>query len=73
MLETVEAPLEYIEALRDLRLTRWSDARLRNLMDRSNEGQLTVDEHEELATLVEWSERLSLIRTEAFRLLAKQP
>jgi uncharacterized small protein (DUF1192 family) len=42
-------------------------------MNRNNDGQLSSEEREELAGLVDWSERLSLLRAEAFRLLAQRP
>jgi hypothetical protein len=42
-------------------------------MDRNNEGLLTDAEREELESLVEWSESVSLLRAEAFRLLGKRP
>lgn len=70
---TVEAPLELVESLRDLRFPPFWDARLQSLMDRNSDGQLSSEEREELAGLVDWSERLSLLRAEAFRLLAQRP
>ncbi len=70
---TVEAPVEFVESLRDLRLPPLADARLQTLMDRNTEGELSPAERDELASLVEWSERLSLVRAVAFRLLRQQP
>lgn len=69
----MQAPLELVESLRDLRFPAVWDARLQSLMDRHNEGQLSSDDKEELAGLVEWSERLSLLQAEAFRLLEQRP
>ena len=42
-------------------------------MDRNTEGSLTEDERGELESLVEISERLSLVRAEAFHLLGRKP
>ena len=42
-------------------------------MDANNNGTLTVAEREQLASLVEWSESLSLLRARALRLLGEQP
>ena len=41
-------------------------------MDRNNDGQLTDNEREELESLVEMSESLSLVRAEALRLLGRK-
>jgi len=42
-------------------------------MDRNNDGSLTENEREELESLVEMSESLSLVRAEALRLLGRKP
>jgi hypothetical protein len=42
-------------------------------MDRNNEGLLSSSEREELESLVEWSESVSLLRAEALRLLGRHP
>ncbi len=42
-------------------------------MDRNTEGDLTSPEREELESLVELSERLSLVRAEALQLLGREP
>ena len=42
-------------------------------MDRNTEGKLTAQEREELESLVDLSERLSLVRAEALRLLGRTP
>ena len=69
----ISAPVDWIESIGELRLPPRTDHRLQTLMDRNNEGLLSETEREELAALVELSERLSLIRAEAFSLLGKQP
>jgi hypothetical protein len=70
---TVEAPLEFVESLADLRFPPRTDAHLQTLMDRNTEGQLTAMEREELEALVELSERLALLRAQALRLLGRKP
>ena len=42
-------------------------------MDRNNEGLLTDTERADLESLVELSERLSLVRAEAIHLLGRIP
>ena len=42
-------------------------------MDRNNEGLLQEPEREELESLVELSEQLSLVRGAALQILGKQP
>jgi hypothetical protein len=70
---TLEAPVQWVEAIGRLRLPGRSDARLQTLMDRNNEGQLTAEERSELEALVELSESLALVRGEALLLLAHRP
>jgi hypothetical protein len=65
----VDAPTDWVEAVSHLELPKWMDRRLQKLMDAGNEGQLTADEREELKSLVDWTERFSLIRAEALQLL----
>ncbi len=73
MMQTVEAPLELVEALATFRFPEKTDQRLQDLMDRNTEGQLTEMEREELEALVELSERLALLRAQALRLLGRKP
>jgi hypothetical protein len=56
-----------------LRLPAWADRRLQELMDRNTDGELSDDEREQLESLVEWSESVSLIRAEALHLLGTAP
>jgi hypothetical protein len=65
------APTEWIESVGELKFPARTDHRLQELMDRNNEGQLTEAERRELESLVELSERLSLVRAEALHLLGK--
>lgn len=70
---TIDAPLSWVETLVELRLPPRAESRLKALMDRNTEGDLTEGELAELESLVEVSENLSLVRAEAFHLLGRQP
>ena len=72
-MSTVDAPLEWVESVGNLRLPPRADERLQQLMDRNNEGLLTQAERAEMESLVELSERLSLVRAEAIHLLGRKP
>jgi hypothetical protein len=69
----ISAPLDWVELVSELRLPSRSDRRLQQLMDRNNDGLLTEGEREELASLVEVSETLSLVRAKALHLLGRAP
>ena len=67
----VEAPLELVESVAAMRFPAKADDRLRRLMDRNTNGQLTPAEKEELEALVELSETIALIRAKALRVLGR--
>jgi hypothetical protein len=73
MSSTIDAPLEWVETVGNLRLPPKTDQRLQELMDRNNEGALSEAERADLESLVELSERISLIRAEALHLLGRAP
>lgn len=73
MSTTTDAPLEWVQSVGDLRLPPKTDQRLQELMDRTNEGLLTEADRADLESLVELSERLSLVRAEALHLLGRKP
>jgi hypothetical protein len=73
MASVVEAPVEMVEAVADLRLPPKADQRMQYLMDRNNDGLLTADQKEDLEALVELSESLALVRAKALRLLGRKP
>ncbi len=73
MTSVVPAPLHMLEAVAALRLPAVSDRRLGRLMDRNNDGQLTDDERDELESLAELSETLSLVRAQALAILGRSP
>jgi hypothetical protein len=70
---TIAAPVDWIQAVGNLRFPSKTDRRLQELMDRNNEGLLQESEKGELEALVELSEQLSLVRGEALQILGKQP
>jgi hypothetical protein len=69
----MQAPREMVEAVAALHLPPTSDRRLNILMDRNNNGALSVEEKEELAALSELSETISLVRADALHLLGRSP
>ena len=73
MAAVVQAPLEMVEAVASLRLPPKADHRLQVLMDRNTNGNLAAEEREELETLVELSETISLVRAKALQLLGRKP
>ncbi|NNJ27480.1 hypothetical protein [Alienimonas chondri] len=70
---TVAAPVGWVRSVSELRLPDRTDRRLTELMDRNTEGTLTPAERDELASLVEMSETLALVRADAFGLLGSAP
>ena len=72
-MSVIEAPSEWVESVSSLRFPHKTDERMQELMHRNNEGQLTGDERLELESLVELSEKLSLVRAEAIMLLGRTP
>jgi hypothetical protein len=73
MSAVVEAPVELVEALADLRFPPRTDAMLQRLMDRNTEGLITSSEREQLEALVDLSETMSLLRAQALSLLGRTP
>jgi hypothetical protein len=73
MSAVIEAPVEMVEAVADLRLPPKADRRLQDLMDRNTNGALTPEEREQLGALVELSESIALVRSQALCLLKRPP
>ncbi len=69
----ISAPVKWVESVSALRLPRKADRRLQKLMDRHNDGQLSAQEREELESLVDLSEKLSLVRTKRFASWGRLP
>lgn len=72
-MSVIEAPVDWVESVSELKLPARTDERLQDLMDRNNEGRLTPSERAELESLVALSEELSLVRAEALLLLGRTP
>jgi hypothetical protein len=68
---TIEAPVELVTSVADLRFPSKIDLHLQALMDRNTEGQLSEAEREELEALVELSETISLLRVQALQALGR--
>ena len=68
-----KAPHDVAESVASLRFPPKADRRLQGLMDRNNEGILTPHEREELDTLVELSETMSLLCAKALHFLGRSP
>ena len=73
MSAVISAPLQMVEAVAALRFPAVSDRRLQVLMDRNNDGALSAEEHDELESLAELSEAISLVRADALALLGRRP
>ena len=73
MSAVISAPVQMVEAVAALRLPAVSDRRLQSLMDRNNDGLLTADERDELQSLAELSETISLVRADALEVLGRVP
>jgi hypothetical protein len=73
MSAVVSAPLHMVEAVAALRFPAVSDRRLQTLMDRNNNGSLSAEERDELESLAELSESISLVRADALALLGRSP
>ncbi len=69
---TLPAPRSWVKSVSELRLPAEADRRLTELMDRNTEGKLSASDREELSSLVEVSEMLSLVRTDALILLNRR-
>jgi hypothetical protein len=72
-MDTIPEPVvHFLEQLAELRFTPEADARIQQLMDRNNDGELTPSEYQELASLASLSEQMSLVRGKALVLLGRQ-
>ena len=69
--EEIRIPREMLEEVAALRLPARSDQRLQHLMDGNNDGRLNPSEREELESLVEMIESMSLMRAKALCLLGR--
>ena len=65
--------VSFVNDLTDMRFTPAMNARIHDLMDRNNEGTLSPSERQELESLVDWSEQISLVRAKALQFMGKKP
>ena len=73
MAAVIEAPLEMIEDIADLRFPPKTDQLLQSLMDRNTNGELNAQEREELEGLVELSQAIAMVRAKAIQVLGRKP
>ncbi len=71
MAAVIEAPLEMIENIADLRFPPKTDQLLQSLMDRNTNGELNAQEREELEGLVELSQTIAMVRAKAIQVLGR--
>ncbi len=69
----IEAPVDLVEAVADLRFPPKTVELLQSLMDRNSDGALTPAERMQLEGLVELSETMALMRAGALKLLGRKP
>lgn len=67
--DEIRTPRELLEQVAALRFPAKTDQRLQRLMDRNNDGALTTQEREEMESLVEMSETMSLMRAKALKVI----
>ena len=71
MSAVIATPVEWLESVANLRFSKKADELLQTLMDQNMEGNLNESQRDDLEGLAELSEQLSLVRTEALRILKK--
>jgi hypothetical protein len=62
-----------VEMVASFRFPPNLDRHLQSLMDRNTNGTLTPQEREEMTALVELSETMALVRSQALHLLGRSP
>lgn len=73
MIADSQSPSALLEEVADLNFPPETSARMTWLMDRNTEGLLTPTERDELAALVKWGHRISLLRARAMLILGRKP
>ena len=73
MIAEAETPVDLLNDVADLRLPPETESRMIDLMDRNTEGLLSQGERDELAALVNWGHRISLLRARALLILGRKP
>lgn len=72
-LARIETPEQLMEAIADFHLPRSTDEHMQRLMDRNNDGELSIEETEELTALADLGTAISLLKAHAMRLLGRKP
>ena len=71
-MEMAPTPREFLEQAADLEFDPGIDARMQDLMERHNFGELTETERRELAGYVALNQRMSIIRGQAMLILGRK-
>jgi hypothetical protein len=73
MIAEAETPADLLNDVADLSFPPETESRMLDLMDRNTDGLLTPVERDELAALVKWGHRISLLRARALIILGRKP
>lgn len=65
MANTIEIPTQFLEEMANFEFPTSAQERLKQLMDKNNEGLLTELERAELSSLVELNEKVTLLKSQA--------
>jgi hypothetical protein len=68
-----ETPAAILQEVANLKFPPETEARMTSLMDRNSDGSLTPTERDELAAMVNWGHRISLLRARAMLILGHKP
>jgi hypothetical protein len=72
-MEMIPAARHVLEQVADLKIDPETDARLQELMDRNNFGELNGTELGELKRIVAANQQLSILRAQAMLVLGRKP
>ena len=72
-MELLPTPRDLLEQMADMRFDPATDARLQDLMDRNNFGELSEDERAELAGYAALNQQMSIARARAMVVLGRKP
>jgi hypothetical protein len=73
MIAEAETPIDLLKDVAELSFPPETESRMIELMDRNTEASLTQTERNELAALVNWGHRISLLRARALLILGRKP
>ena len=72
-MEMVPTPRTLLEQMADMRFDPATDARLQDLMERNNFGELNATEKQELERYAMLNQRMSIVRGQAMFVLGRKP